>query len=627
MRANFQLMIYRIQNFLTIKKTGAFSTNLAEQNSVDIDLNERLNISILIIVGSSIDCIQSRFIDGIYQKNAEDLSTALLLRHLFHNSYGIPFNQILITSTQESDFYVKDTETELISQPNAIFKGVNDSFLEKTDFHFTNKNEIEFMLHQKINIAQVGDKQYKFFMKESLASIVKPFNINIIKKELTTNDNSDLLVFFLDHGYTGGFSDDFPYQFFIERLLEINCKYFYVFNDSCGSGSLIKLINISRDFQSIFPNINNPTLESAMFYFLTNLNKVYPAGVKDAIESKLYKIDSYECSSKIKEEMITRLNQINESSYQQISDFILNFDVEFRSVGCVPQHFLQFAKKATIFTSSLYNEKSLTLPGRKINISILDSSRIRVFGSIFSSILIEAFFHTQKGHIPHSLRNFSQFISEKLISYKKKFMDIIIVQNAYINEMVENKSLLDKKAINSFFSSNLISDDLYYHGKDTWPDFSSIMIDKNYWNVDVSTVDQNEYQNVFFCMFKMNLHGSISNPNNFGPTKGKYNMDKFMNDFEFSVNSLIKSKHLSEKFVIDNSKSKDQPIDLNCSGYGQFISLIRPVINCYNWPAIQLLKEPMSNFFCENPNNDEMYANIFSDAFKNIIPFWKGYDL
>ena len=383
---------------------------------------------------------------------------------------------------------------------------------------------------------------------------------------------------------------------------------------------MIKLIKISKIFQRIFPNINNPTLESALFCFLARLNKVYPAGVKDAIESKLEEINSYECSSKIKEEMITRLSQINESSYQQISDFVLNFDVEFKSVGCVPQHFLQFAQKATIFTSSLYNEKSLTLPGRKINISILDSSRIRVFGSIFSSILIEAFFHTKKEHIPHSLRNFCQFISEKLISYKKKFMDIIIVQNAYINEMVENKSLPDKKAINLFFSSNLISDDLFYHGKDTWPNFSSIMIDNNHWNVDVSTVDQNEYQNVFFCMFKMNnLQGSIYNPNNFGPTKGKFNMDKFIDDFEFSVNSLIKSKHLSEKFVIDNSKLKDQLIDLNCSGYGQFISLIRPVINCYNWPAIQLLKEPISNFFCENPNNDETYANIFSDAFKEKI--------
>ena len=174
-----------------------FYDKRAEKNRVDIDLSKRLNISILIIVGSSIDCIQSRFTDGIYQKNAEDLSTALLLRHLFHNSYGIPFNQILITSTQESDFYVKDTETELISQPNTIFKGVNDSFLEKTEFHFTNKNETEFMLHQKINIAQVGDQQYKFFMKESLASVIMPFNINIIKKELTTNENSDLLVFFL----------------------------------------------------------------------------------------------------------------------------------------------------------------------------------------------------------------------------------------------------------------------------------------------------------------------------------------------------------------------------------------------------------------------------------------------
>ena len=78
--------------------------------------------------------------------------------------------------------------------------------------------------------------------------------------------------FFVDQGHVG---DNLPYQFFIERFLEIKCKHFFVFNDSCYSGSLIKLIEIWKDFNDIFAGIKDPTLESAIFYFLSNLNKVF----------------------------------------------------------------------------------------------------------------------------------------------------------------------------------------------------------------------------------------------------------------------------------------------------------------------------------------------------------------
>ena len=490
-----------------VESYGMYYNNRANQNKTNLNF-KKSDISVLVIIGSSIVCTRSKFFNGIYQKNAEDLSTAIFIRHIFHNAFGIPYNQILITSTQESDFYVDDVKIELISRPNTFFKVINDSVLtfdtkdgnKNIDFHFININEVEFMLHQKINLVQIGDQQYKFLMSEKLADIIKPFNIRIIRNELKTFSNSNVLVFFLDHGYTGGFSDNIPYQFFIERLLEIECKHFYVFNDSCGSGSMIKLIELSHKFKDIFPNIDDETLESALFYFFTNLNKVNPNDVKDAINSKLDKIDKYELSDKIKNDMKNILVNINEKIAQKISDFVINMDIEFNSVGCVPKLFLQFSEKATIFTSSLFNKKSLTLPGRKIDISILNESRIRVFGSIFSSIFIESLLDTE-GQL--SFKSFCECIRRKYISYSQNFKNIILSQNEYINEKSEINLLPNKNEIELFFSMNPCSNDLIYLNNDDWPDFSSKMLEKKYWNVDQSNVETNEYKNVHFCMFIM----------------------------------------------------------------------------------------------------------------------------
>ena len=286
-----------------------FYEKRAKQNEINIDLDKRKKIRILIIVGSSINSVKSKYFNGSYQKNSEDLSSALLIRHLFNNAFGIPYEQILITSTQNSDFYYSNIDIDLIAKPNTIFDGINDfdPFTEKVDFKFSLKNLYEFELNQSINLSQVRDQNYKFYMQEDLKNIIKPFNYYVIEKELRTNSDSYLLVFFIDHGYTGGFSDNLPYQFFIERFLKIKCERFFVFNDSCCSGSLIKLINICNDFIDIFPNIEDPTLESALFFFLTTLNKVSPELIKEAIDFKIEKIDTLKISEKTKNELIQKL--------------------------------------------------------------------------------------------------------------------------------------------------------------------------------------------------------------------------------------------------------------------------------------------------------------------------------
>lgn len=52
---------------------------------------------------------------------------------------------------------------------------------------------------------------------------------------------------------------------------------------------------------------------------------------------------------------------------------------------------------------------------------------------------------------------------------------------------------------------------------------SSINLNGKYWNVDISDVNINEYDGIYFCMFKKQiLQTLIENPNEYGPIKGSY---------------------------------------------------------------------------------------------------------
>ena len=203
------------------------------QSSInDKDLQSiRNNINILIIIGSSFrnKKIKKSFED--YQKSAEDLDLALLIRHLFLNTFLIPNNQILITSTQNSDFSLINTDENLISSPNKNFKDIDDQYVDSENYLYRLKNHREFLLGQNINLSQVNDYQFKFYLDENIQNIVLPFNIKIIKSKLPKNPNSNTFVFLLDHEHKQNGFGSLSYQFIVERLLEIECNHFIVFND------------------------------------------------------------------------------------------------------------------------------------------------------------------------------------------------------------------------------------------------------------------------------------------------------------------------------------------------------------------------------------------------------------
>ena len=304
------------------------------------------------------------------------LSTELLIRHLFHYAFGIHYSQILVTSTQKEDFIDVDYETDLISTPTQFYEEISD---KKPNFKYSfDIKEIgEFNFYQSINIAQVGTHQYKFLFQESYEKVIKPFNIAIIKdfKDFS-NNNTHLFVFFLNHGFIRQF-DGFPYQFFVERLLEIECKRFYICNDSCKSGSMIKLIDICHKFKQIFPNNENLEVESILFNFLTGLGKVEIENFHEKVDEKLKNFDFGKISQDSIKCFKSILSNMDEGKINEISQFVNNLDDRFSNEKCVPQHFLKFSQKAIIFTSSSFDQDSISLPGREINISIFEHPRTK----------------------------------------------------------------------------------------------------------------------------------------------------------------------------------------------------------------------------------------------------------
>lgn len=263
---------------------------------------------------------------------------------------------------------------------------------------------------------------------------------------------------------------------------------------------MIKLIDVCENFEKIFPGINNLSVESALFNFFTNLSKVEPNLVGDAINNKIDTIDSYDINNDAKLEVKQILVNIDSSKFSQISKFICELK-DLTSIGCVPQHFVQFAKKATIFASSAFDQISLSLPGRKYNISILEDSRIRVFGSIFSSIFIESLLNEKS---QSSLTNFKKSICDLFQSYKDQFIDCIITQNQYIKAKTMNTSLPKKDQIISFFQANPLDKSHFYNNSNNWPNLSSMMLEKNIGMlIYLMLISMNIKMYIFVCSKKL----------------------------------------------------------------------------------------------------------------------------
>ena len=232
---------------------------------------ERKNIRVLIILGSKVKTNPKELVI-----NNEYFTISLFLRHIFKYVYNIPEKNILVTTSNKDNISENDSDISCkISPTRSPIKdpGSNDNQKaskenqsesnEKTPKPIFTEEQLKDLLGkpifrddidrsvQGIHFAQVSNYEYRFFVNPSYNKIIKPFN-RFFLKALNVNQDSTLFVFFLDHGQSGNFVN-IDYQFFVERLNELNAKKYIIFNECCHSGSLIELIRISEKLSSIFP--------------------------------------------------------------------------------------------------------------------------------------------------------------------------------------------------------------------------------------------------------------------------------------------------------------------------------------------------------------------------------------
>lgn len=213
-----------------------------------------------------------------------------------------------------------------------------------------------------------------------------------------------------------------------------------------------------------------------------------------------------------------------------------------------------------------------------------------------------------------SFEIFCDSIKEKLVNYREDFLQIIIDQNKDILGSNSHRRTFSKEAIRSFFQTDFCDDSHCYNKLNKWPDLKSILFkDQFYWNVDESTVDKSEYNNVYICaLVKKSI---CKNPNEFGPSEGesfKQELkDENLSYIEFSTYQPTdaKEKALYEEFVYMK--------------WAKFMIAIRSYITSKISNGIMALKYPILKFFYDNKNfNAEKGMNLFVRAFEIINPFW-----
>ena len=344
-------------------------------------------------------------------------SIAFLYKHLFKYVYNFQEDQILITSICDSEFRTKLGRNFKNSPKRAGFYSKkicdlssNDGF-SRPDANYKNSNLQEFASYNTCT-TQVFNTEYTFPLVSPHLQIF-PFNRNSLKM-LKVDKETELFVFFLNHGSEFKFStSSIYYDYFLERIIELNSKKNYIFIDCCYSGSFLKLINISEKLQQFFPQANQESDENynirlqALFRILSNWEKFEKMQLNDIFE---------ELSLSIKEVK----NQIIQDF--KANDFFSNhFGNDFKTFlaevsplhdsAIVPLHFIQIKQNSIIFCSSEFNLVSFHLPFRFYKIGL--ETHISSYGTYFSSIILSFFLNPSK--ISTDVNN--SFSAKELLSF------------------------------------------------------------------------------------------------------------------------------------------------------------------------------------------------------------------
>ena len=127
----------------------------------------------------------------------EDFSTAVYIRHIFHEGFLISFDNILITNGNNFTKYRINENGDLCTNSNSSFVTFNKAQELKTVGNTF--------------FCQIDEQIISFPVEDKLEDIIYPFHQKFLNR-LHTTHQSELFVFIVDRGIPGKFAD-FSYQY------------------------------------------------------------------------------------------------------------------------------------------------------------------------------------------------------------------------------------------------------------------------------------------------------------------------------------------------------------------------------------------------------------------------------
>ena len=501
---------------------------------------ERNNLRILIIIGSKIRINKKDFVI-----NNEFLLIAMLLRHIFLYAYQIPKNNILITSSNQKNidphFKISPPTSPLKDSQTTEKEKSKDDKKENDEPELTEKelrgSEAYSMTHDisygGAYITQAEDTEYRFATMEDINTIIKPFNRQFLKL-LNTDENSNVLIFFLDHGEVGVFVKH-DYQYFIEHFLEIKAKQFVVFNECCNSGSLIELIHMSEKLRSNFDGYSYTELEDIFKELLiiaktikqskikkptdTNepQNKQTPFSTQDQTIPSIPSIE-IDIKSTIAEALSKYHLPKDRFNFDEIVEIVQKLSKFSVLYPIKPKQFLEFKEKSIIFCSAPYNISSMSLPiqyfhCRPRGLYPTISSR----GTFYSSILIHCLLNpTADSHNP---LKFAQEMQQSFQDMRSLYKNILVKQvkledsdiesiNCNFTEIESNeiieRSKEDCKEIEKYFQVDYTKETtLFAQPGFVLPNFKDLIVPKKYWCVDERHITSDIFANLKYYQYNV----------------------------------------------------------------------------------------------------------------------------
>ena len=588
------------------------------QKYTNSDTNEnelRKNFRVLIIIGT---CVQLKTIcNDHYLNHNEDIVTALLIKHLFHYACGIPDEQILITSTNQDNFKM------FIEHPEYNVYSSTSSKESSMPLLYNNPSDIFFF---DTIFAQVGTKQYHFRPDNRPIFDIEPFNQYFLQ-QFQTDSESELYVFYLDHG-TEGFLQDFTYNLFVERLLSIQCKHMYIFNQSCDSGSLIDLITISKTIIELFSteDASKPSSKE-IFHKLFEISQKY-SNVDITKEQQEEQISNE--LLEIKKHLIRFPSDVD----IKLKAIIKHLQFYKTSISIDPRIFAQFAEKATIICSSPFNLKSPALPLRRFFVG--NKTTVSSHGGFFMSLIIQTLFHPNEGD--QNINQFTQHIQKEFIKMKEDIGLFIRDQFTYSEDhynminspifpnrfhltqtQLQNNCQNNLNELENYFNIDYSNNETCYYTKEKLPDLKSIIYPQKYWNIDITDVDISEYEGLKFYVFNPQKKND-SSP--YGPCENVGDLLKFLSDFNKCIDKCLEGK---TEIKTDWPSHKENYSPNTQILYNKIWNKIRHLIDAYLIHAYNrvesFIKHNLENNFSTQP---DLFVEACVETLETILPLYKG---